>query len=168
MLDAGVVDEDVAASGLGHEPAAILWLAHVGGDIGDGHAEFGRHVLRQLVILVPVGEGVQDDVRPGPGQGAGDAQPDARIGSRDDGGLAGQSLSHDVNSPDAAVAASCHGSAAGAKDQITAGCRRVRRFPALVPPPARDRFAQVSRLSHASASLRRIASCQAIRDALDP
>ncbi|WP_330451243.1 hypothetical protein FLP41_10290 [Paracoccus marcusii] len=49
---------------------------------------FAGHAFGQRVILVRVAEAVQDHVRAGARQPVGHAQPDARVGSGDNGGLA--------------------------------------------------------------------------------
>ena len=87
MLDACIVHEDVAGARLCDQRAALIALGHVGLDIPGGHAVIRRDLARQSVILVAVGEGVQDDIRPCLGQFARNAQSDPGIGPGDDGGF---------------------------------------------------------------------------------
>ena len=88
VLDAGIVDQDIAGAGLFDQRAAVVALGHVGPDVADLDPVFAGHAFGQRVILVRVAEAVQDHVRAGARQPVGHAQPDARVGSGDDGGLA--------------------------------------------------------------------------------
>ena len=48
---------------------------------------FLSQIPGQGMILVPVGEAVQDDIRPGHGQTTRHPKPDARVGTRHDCGF---------------------------------------------------------------------------------
>jgi hypothetical protein len=65
MLDPGIVDQDIAGPGLFDQRAAFVALGHVGLDVTRGDAGLLRDVGGERVILLPVGEGVQNDIRPG-------------------------------------------------------------------------------------------------------
>ena len=78
MLDARVVDQDIAAARAVDQRAAIVAQRHVGGDVGDGAPGLGGKRRCQRVILGPVGERVQHDIRPRRRQRPRDAKPDAR------------------------------------------------------------------------------------------
>jgi hypothetical protein len=62
--------------------AAFVALRHVGLDVARRHTRLLRDFGGERVVLVPVGEGVQDDIRAGLRQLLRDAQPDAGVRSR--------------------------------------------------------------------------------------
>ena len=84
MLDAGIVHQDIAATGFPDQRTALGRLRHVGGDVAHRHSVPGPKFCRKRMILGPVGEAVQNHVRPGRRQRLGHTQTDSRIGSRDD------------------------------------------------------------------------------------
>ena len=81
MLDARVVDQNIANARLFDQRAALVGLGHVGLDVACFHAEFLAKLFCQRVVFVVICEGVQDDVGTGFGKFSGHAQTDARIGT---------------------------------------------------------------------------------------
>ncbi len=87
VLNAGVVDQDIAAACRLDQGAAFVRLGHVGLDIARLDAVFLGDGFRQGVILVGIGEGVDHHRGPCPCHLMRDAKADARVRSGDDGGL---------------------------------------------------------------------------------
>jgi hypothetical protein len=96
MLDAGIVDENIAAAQFrlcgADQPRAFLAVAHVGGIVGGAHAEFAGDPGADRRDLVRVAEAVYHDVRALRRQRPRHGQPDPAGGTRHHRSL---SLQHD-------------------------------------------------------------------------
>ena len=79
MLNARVVNQDIAAPGLFNQRAAIVALGHIGANIAGRHTGFSGDLFRNGVILVAVGKTIEHDIRTGAGHFPSNAKPDTGI-----------------------------------------------------------------------------------------
>ena len=76
MLNAGIVDQNIAGTGLPDQIPAFRAFGHIGLDIACAHPCFRGDLSRDRVILLPIGEGVQHHIGARPRHFPRDPQPD--------------------------------------------------------------------------------------------
>jgi hypothetical protein len=87
MLDACVIDQNIAATRIGDQLATRIWFGHISRDIHNIHTELSGHVSRKRMVFGAIGKRIQHNPRTGLGHFTRNSQPDARVGSGDDGGF---------------------------------------------------------------------------------
>ncbi len=131
VLNAGIVDEDIADPGLFDQRAAFVGLGHVRLDIARLRAGLLGDAGGQRVILFRIGKGIQHHVHARAREFLRDAEADTRIRSRNDGGLA---FDTHARSPNGYCLCSIY--AASAK---RTGVRRSRPGEGIKKTPAQGR-----------------------------
>ena len=78
ILDACIVDQNIAPWLCADQVAALLGIGHIRANIIDLHAKFGRQIRSQRMILVRISERIDHQIRTDSRQGSGDSQTDSR------------------------------------------------------------------------------------------